>query len=123
MITTNIKYGGALKIGDFIGVGSNWGMDFGWYSGNGKSGTVQFITPQTITYDFTAYTKRQQGGYPEPKDRRGFSLDCISKSFVRVQHGNRIVKITCPDDVFTGKELQQYLEAKRILTDMKFLKP
>jgi hypothetical protein len=124
MITTNIKYGGDLEIGDFIAVGSNYEMNFGWYSGNGKSGTIQFMRPWGVAWLFEQYNKRiNNPNFPtENKDKRGFTLEHIEKDFVRKQHFNRVIKITCPDDVFTGRDLQNYLEAKRILTDMKFLK-
>jgi len=127
MITTHIKFGGDLQIGDFIAVGSNYMMNFGWYSGNGKSGTIQYVTARSVGWAFGAYNIRRDSKVPavvnsNPKDRMGFTLDHISKDFVRQQHNNRIVKITCPDDCFTGRDLQTYLEAKRILTDMKFLK-
>jgi len=124
MITSTIKYGGILQIGDFIAVGSNYEMAFGWFSGNGKTGTIQYIWPNKITWAFSEYNKTMNNpnAVLSAKDRRGFSLDHISKDYVRLQHFNRVVKITCPDDVFAGADLQKYLEAKRILTDMKFLK-
>jgi hypothetical protein len=122
MITSNIKYGGVLQIGDFIAVGSNYEMGFGWFSGLGKTGTIQYIQSHSVSWQYEQYRKRQQAGTTEPKDRKGFTLEHIDKAFVRKQHFNRVVKITCPDDVFTGRDLQNYLEAKRILTDMKFLK-
>lgn len=124
MIVNYITFGGTLTIGDFIGIGSNCGMTFGWYSGNGKSGNIQFISPWDIITDFRDYNERMKKGVKKTtKDVRGFSLDHIGKHPVRGRHLNRIVKITCPDDVFTGVDLQRYLEAKRILTDMKFIKP
>jgi len=124
MITSTIKYGGTLQIGDFICLGNSWGLAFGWYSGNGKSGTIQFVSPRNILWDFKTYSIRttQPGGSTFPKDRKGFTLDHISKAYVRSNHANRVLKITCPDDVFTGEDLQNYLVAERILKDMKFLK-
>ena len=127
MITTHIRYGGNLTIGDFIGVGNGYHMAFGWYSGNGKSGTVQYVTSHVIAWEFNAYNSRMNSTNTavmnsNPKDRKGFTLDHIGKSYVMANKANTIVKITCPDDCFSGKDLQDYLEAKRILTDMKFLK-
>jgi len=124
MITTKIRHGGDLQIGDFIGIGDNYGMSFGWYSGNGKTGTLQYITSYSVTGEWTGYNSRITGpnGTLYPKDRKGFTLDHIYKSHVLKHRLDRVVKITCPDDCFTGRDLQTYLEAKRILTDMKFLK-
>lgn len=124
MITSSIKYGGTLEIGDFLGIGSNWGMSFGWYSGNGKSGNIQYITPNQVVWSFGAYHKRMNNPAVKisSKDRGGFSLEHIEKSPVRIHKNDTMVKITCPDDVFTGADLQKYLEAKKILQQMHFLK-
>jgi len=124
MIVSTIKYGGVLNVGDFLGIGSNCGMTFGWYSGNGKSGNIQFISAYDVIREFKDYNDRMKVGVKKTtKDVRGFNFDHISKHPLRGRHVDRALKITCPDDVFTGLDLQRYLEAKRILTDMKFLKP
>jgi len=127
MIVNHIKYGGALKVGDFIGIGSNCGMTFGWYSGNGKSGNIQFISAYDVIREFNDFKARMNNkstvSKKSTKDIRGFSFDHLSKHPLRGRHVDRAVKITCPDDVFTGLDLQRYLEAKRILIDMKFIKP
>lgn len=122
--STTIKHGGTLNIGDFIGIGSNWGMNFGWYSGNGKSGNIQYITPYSVRWAFDAYNKRINSPHLPaiPKDRGGFTLDHIEKNYIRQHKNDTVVKITCPDDVFTGGELQIYLAAKRVLQEMHFLK-
>jgi len=125
MIGYIVKYGGMLQIGDFIGIGDSYGMMFGWFSGTGKTGTLQYVAPYSVIGEWRGYNHRmnnQSTTTPYPKDRRGFTLDHIGKSHVLKHRSDRVVKITSPEDCFLGTDLQNYLDAKKILTDMNFLK-
>jgi hypothetical protein len=109
MITNEIRFGGTLHIGDFIMVGSDYGFTYGWYSGNGKAGNIQFISPSMVYF-------ANDGNQP-------FTFNNIKKSFVRDSRKDNVVKITNPERVFTNEYLRHYIEAKELLTKINFLKP
>lgn len=108
MITNDIKYGGTLQIGDFIMIGHPRGYNFGWYSGSGKSGNIQFITTSSIYF-------ANDGNVP-------FNFNNISKSFVRNTKIDTVIKIADPLSVLTNTDLKHYLEAKELLIKINFLK-
>jgi len=110
MITKEIKYGGTLQQGDFIGVGSNYGMLFGWYVGCIKVHTIQFISPATVLQEFIAYKNKQ------------FTFEHISKDQVKDLNHNRIIKIHNPDDIFDLDDRERYRLAKKVLQDLDFFK-
>jgi len=122
-MTKFIKYGGTLQEGDFIGVGANHGMTFGWYSGNGRSGTLQFIRSRTVVWEFDHFNERKaKGDMLCNKDKRGFSLDHIGKEYVKNSKTNCVVKINDATGLFTDEELDRYEKAVVILKAMNFLK-
>jgi hypothetical protein len=108
MITNEIRFGGTLNIGDFIMIGSDYGFSYGWYSGNGKAGNIQFISPSMVYF-------------ADKADK--FSFSNIKKSFVRDSRKGNVVKITDPESVLTNECLRHYIEAKELLTKINFLKP
>lgn len=124
MITNKIRYGGTLNIGDFIVIGCDWSVSYGWYCGNGKSGNIQFIAPHVVNYSSVAYDERVKSSTNlTAKDRKGFSLDHIGKSPIRNSRKKNVIKIIYPESIFTGVDLEMYKAAKDILTQIKFLKP
>jgi hypothetical protein len=108
MKANEIKYGGPLEIGDFIFVGCSWQFMYGWFCGNGKSDTIQYITPSSVYF-----AHKQDESVPFPS---------IRKSYVRQTKIDTIIKISDPDKIFSQHELKFYLEAKEILNKIKFLK-
>lgn len=127
MITNDLRYGGTLNVGDFIGIGSDWGMNFGWYCGNGKAGNIQYICPRTVVYNFEGYNHRVNWSKDNntvltARDRKGFTLDHIGKNPIRNHKKDNAVKIIVADGLFHGTELKDYERAKEILTQIKFLK-
>lgn len=124
MITQEIRYGGTLKIGDFIAIAANHYLYFGWYCGNGKAGNIQYVGVQEVAWQFKEFNDRQSGkSYGvNHKDRKGFSLDHFRKNPLRNNKKHTVIKITDPEEMFTQYELTEYLKAKEILTNMKFLK-
>jgi hypothetical protein len=126
MITNDIRYGGTLKIGDFIGIGDNYGMSFGWYCGNGRADNIQYITIESILYAHRDYlrlveTAKRTGIPLSKKDRDGFSLDHIGKHPVRNHKKDCVVKLTDSDSLFSGDKFINYEKAKLILTQIKLI--
>ncbi len=109
MTTNEVKYGGPLRIGDFLFIGNGYQFMYGWFCGNGRSDTLQYITPASVYF-----ASRQNEAVPFPS---------IKKSYVRQNKKDTIIKITDPEKIFTEHELKYYLEAKEILIKTKFLKP
>jgi hypothetical protein len=60
MKTLEIKYGGVLQTGDFIGVGSNHSMYFGWYVEKSKPNIVEFISPENVIKARDGYKQRME---------------------------------------------------------------
>lgn len=122
MITNDIKFGGTIYVGDFILIGDGY-VNYGWYSGNGKAGNIQFINPRTVNYSVAEYNDRIKNSPISSKDKKGFNLDHIGKYPIRNTRKHFVIKITDPEAVLTGHDLTEYLKAKETLTQIKFLKP
>ena len=122
-MTHYIKHGGTLNVGDFICVFSKYGVVFGWYSGNGRNGTVQFVRPRSVVWEYEHFKEREaQGKLICNRDKQGFSLDHISKEFVKNSKTDNIVKVNDPKGLFEGEELVRYEQAVQILKTMRVLK-
>lgn len=122
-MTYYIKHGGTLQIGDFIAVNKKYHIEFGWYSGNGKSGTLQYVKP-TLTISAKAYfdERAKKGELITSRDKQGFSLDHIMKEYVKHSHTDMVVKINDASDLFTGRDLELYEQARDILKAMNVIK-
>lgn len=128
MIFNELRFGGKIVPGDFIGIGSDWGMTFGWYAGNGKAGNIQYVHTRSIIRASDDYTNhiewsKEQNGIISNKYKRGLSFDHIAKTAVRSHKKDNVVKIVNPDELFSGIELETYKEAKDTLIKLNFLKP
>jgi hypothetical protein len=128
MITNDILYGGTLNIGDFIFFSRSGQFDFGWYVGNGKTGTIQYIKPQTVlyskrTYDAGLIVYNETGVGSRKLFSRPFNFENIGKDFIKKEHFIKVVKIENPDNIFVkGHAKDTYDKAKKILTDLNFIK-
>ena len=124
-----LKYGGDLHIGDFIGISVNNTMDFGWYCGDGASGTLQYYTiwaPIVRYEDYEAWEKlpvdQRAKWYPKSyKD--GFTKKCLWKSYINTVYCTRVIKISHPEDIFTDKkDRERYEKSKEVLIKLNFIK-
>jgi hypothetical protein len=124
-----LKYGGDLYIGDFIGISVTNSMDFGWYCGDGTSGTLQYYTMWAVKARHEHYEMWQK----LPVDQRtrwyptsykdGFTKKCLYKSFINAVHDTRVIKLPHPEDIFTNKEDREaYENAKEVLIKLNFIK-
>jgi len=123
-----LKYGGDLYIGDFIGVSVNNTMDFGWYCGDGSSGTLQYYTIWCPTIRYDDYKEFLKITDEKTKKRytiykNGFTKKCLWKSYINVVHTTRVIKILHPEDIFTNKEdREKYEKSKEVLIKLNFIK-
>lgn len=124
-----IRYGGDLQIGDFIITANGNYTDFGWFVGTGR-GTVQYIntrTPAYILEQYKEYLINQDTCRDWIKERykNGLTIKTMHKSYIYgagvKQKGSRVVKIENPQSMFTEQEdLEEYLQSKEILNNLKF---
>jgi len=126
MKIVEIKYGGVLQTGDFIGVGSNHSMYFGWYIEKDKPHIVEFITPKSIIEARDSYRKRMEfrerlGRKPLDSDVKGLTIDHVKKDNVRTPNSSRVVRIHEPNLIFQDEDKDEYRLAKKILEELKFL--
>lgn len=122
MMTYHIKHGGTLQVGDFIAISKKDYVQFGWYSGNGRAGNLQFVRPFFVVKDKEHFEDRVRKGTTSNKDKQGFSLDHIGKEFVKHKHADYVIKINDASGLFTGVDLQLYEEARSILKAMNVIK-
>ena len=126
MKTVEIKYGGVLQTGDFIGVGSNHSMYFGWYIEKDKPHIVEFITPNNVIEARELYRKRvefrnRNGKEPLDSDSQGLTLNMIKRDNIRTLSFTRVVRIHEPNLIFQDEDKDEYRLAKKILEELKFL--
>lgn len=122
-----LKYGGDLQIGDFIGVSVNNTMDFGWYCGDGSSGTLQYYSIWAPKYRYDDYeefltlddvAKKRYTIY-----KNGFTKKCLYKSYINAVHDTRVMKLSHPENIFTNKEDREvYEKSKEVLIKLNFIK-
>ena len=122
-----LKYGGDLHIGDFIAVSVNNTMDFGWYCGDGSSGTLQYYNIYAPKYRYDNYEKFLTLDDVAKKRytiyKNGFTKKCLWKSYINVVHTTRVIKILHPEDIFTNKEdREKYEKSKEVLIKLNFIK-
>lgn len=127
MIIQKIPFGKELHIGDYLAYSTTYAPNFGWFVGNGKTGSIQYISPRTVIYEFDNYNKRIEKSKTSNvdlsrKDNKGFTFEHIGKNFVKGSNFNKIIKITDPSAIFSEREFDEYEKAKKILTEMHFLK-
>jgi hypothetical protein len=124
-----LKYGGDLYIGDFIGISVNNCMDFGWYCGDGTSGTLQYYTiwaPKVRYEDYKAWEKltdeQKKKWYPRAY-KNGFTTKCLYKSYINAVHDTRVMKLSHPENIFTSKaDREAYEKSKEVLIKLNFIK-
>lgn len=122
-MTYHIKHGGTLQIGDFIAVNKKYRIDFGWYTGNGRTGTLQYVKPLYVTLANDRFEKGKSVGFLDDKVfKNGLALDHIAKEFVKHKDTDMVVKINDATGLFTGKDLELYEEAREILRSMRVIK-
>ena len=118
-----VKYGGDIKIGDFIAISYSSGFTLGWYCGEGKNTLQIFETPWPATsLDYynrvkadAAYTDHDKANSEE------FDKSWIAKSYVN-NWRLRVMKIEDPESLFTEpSDLNRYIESKQILEQIKFI--
>jgi hypothetical protein len=124
-----IRYGGDLQPGDFIITANGNYTDFGWFIGTGR-GTVQYINTRTPTYVLDQYREYEANkdtcrDWIKERYKDGLTIRNMHKSYIYGagvrQKGSRVVKIENPEKMFTEQEdLEQYLESKEILNNIKF---
>lgn len=123
-----LQYGGDLHIGDFIGISVNNAMDFGWYCGDGPSGTLQYYHYGTPKYRHDDYEEFLKITDAETKKRytiykNGFTKKCLWKSYINTVYCTRVIKISHPEDIFTDKkDRERYEKSKEVLIKLNFIK-
>jgi len=126
MKTVEIKYGGVLQTGDFIGVGSNHSMYFGWYVEKDKASIIEFITPNNVIaarelYRQSVEARERSGKEILDSDSQGLTLNHIKREYVRTLSYSRVVRIHEPNLIFQDEDKDEYRLAKKILEELKFL--
>ena len=124
-----LQYGGDLYIGDFIGISVANIMDFGWYCGDGKGGTLQYYSLRAPKYryeDYEVWTKlpadQQKKWYPRCYTN-GWTIKCLWKSHINSVHNTRVIKLPHPEDIFTDKQDREiYEKSKEVLIKLNFIK-
>ena len=122
MSTYHIMHGGTLQIGDFIAYTKKDHVYFGWYSGNGRYGNIQYVRPYFVIKDKEHFEDRVKKGTTSNRDKQGFSLDHIGKEPIKHKNSHLVIKINDTTDLFTGDELRLYEEARQILKAMNVIK-
>jgi hypothetical protein len=126
MKTLEIKYGGVLQTGDFIGVGSNHSMFFGWYVEKDKPSIIEFISPENVikardNLKLRIELREAKGKEPLDSDANGLTLNHIKREYVRTLGFSRVVRIHEPNLIFQDEDKDEYRLAKKILEELKFL--
>jgi hypothetical protein len=125
-----LKYGGQIVPGDFIVVSDGNHLSFGWYAGNG-CGTLQYYPmrgPQSIYNNYKEFLRftdkeKSENKWICKRFEKGFTINCLSKSFINAVHSTRVMKITNIEDIFTDPEDRKtYEESKQALITLKFIK-
>jgi hypothetical protein len=118
-----VKYGGDLQIGDFIAICYQYGFDFGWYCGEGKT-TLQFFQYKWVERSFAHYNDaKKEPAYHNHKkaNKEEFNKSWVGKTYIMDWHF-RVMKIENPEAIFTEKrDLETYRESKEILEQIKFI--
>lgn len=128
MINVTLNIGGELSPGDVVGIAYNNSVSFGRYVERGLYGSLKYInfkTPIIVNDNYQNYIKGDTTHitYFAKKFDKGFQFKTIHKDYI-ISYGkfdNRAFKISNPEEFFKGTEQEtDYLESKKILTDLKF---
>ena len=126
-----LRYGGELKIGDFIMVAYGHYTSFGWYCGQGPT-TLQYYYFRVPGDRYNVFQQYEAGTLPalnhhlrRKYERHGCTLKALNKEYVYGwgvrQEASRIVKITDPEIIFTEPhDLEDYRKSKEALIHFKF---
>ena len=128
-----ITYGGKLREGDFIAIANGNHTTFGWYAGQGR-GTLQYwwISQPYVSKDYyekwlkTPVDQRQK--WYEKQFAKGFTRNCIGKSYINAVHNTRVIKITHPEDILPTERrgwastLEDYQKSKEVLVQLNIIK-
>lgn len=100
-----------LEVGDFVIISSAYGMDYGWFVGSGKSGTLQYRSMNHLSH----WQKMIEQGHSGPKK--------VYISYINTVSKYRVLKVKNPNELFASEELQeQYEAALKYLNNENFFK-
>ena len=127
-----LKYGGTLEIGDFIGISYTNCIIFGWYCGDGRGGTLQYYNitcPMNAMSNYKNWKDDFDNGKIAPNSYRmkqyknGLTKKDLWKAYVNSVHPSRVIKINRPEEILTNAEDREYYErSKEILIKLNFIK-
>jgi hypothetical protein len=122
MIT--LEHGGNLEIGDFIAIAYAQGFTFGWFTGEGKTGTLQyceFYCPKRNLNYYNACKLDDKYRNHLKANKEEFNKTWLSKSYI-LNWKYRVMRIENPESVFIKTDdLQTYLESRDILKTINII--
>ena len=128
-----IQYGGKLEFGDFIVVSEGNRLSFGFYAGEGKSGTLQyyyFSQPGGQYHHYKQWVTLSDAEKALPMHNnnnkmyaKGFTSKCLWKSYINALHKTRVAKVDNPEAMFTDPgDSQDYRESVEALKAIGMIK-
>jgi hypothetical protein len=122
MIT--LEHGGNLEIGDFIAIAYAQGFTFGWFTGEGKTGTLQYCEyhwPKRNLNYYNACKLDDKYSCHLKANKEEFNKTWLAKSYI-LSWNDRVMKIENPESVFIKTDdLQTYLESRDILKTINII--
>lgn len=125
--------GRELQFGDFLIIASANALDFGWYAGTGKTGTLQYYSvwnPRHIYEQWLEYKRTEALGNPKykflfEKSKGQLLVKHFYKSYINTPDEYRVLYVKNPDELFNNdsERKQKYEESKQALIEAKFLQP
>jgi hypothetical protein len=124
-----LKYGGQLVPGDFIVVSFSNHLDFGWYVGDGRGGTLQYYSLRSPALSHDRYEEwlkmsdeEKSKHWTTAQFKKGFTIKSLWKSYINSVHSTRVLKLTNTNDIFTEQEdIMYYEKSKEALITLNFI--
>jgi hypothetical protein len=122
------RFGGKLKIGDFILVAYTDRVYPGWYCGMGQNKSLQYYSVNEIIhkaekYDDYLKDKNAVSKYTAANFKDGFTKKSLYKSYIITCNKSRVIKITRPEETLIEQDdIQDYQKSKQILINLGIIK-
>jgi len=122
------RFGGKLKIGDYILVAYQNCVHPGWYCGMGQTKTLQYYTVNEVIFRAEQYDDYLRNKEDSSKDvvrrfKDGFTEKSLYKSYINSCYKTRVVKVPRPEEILIEKvDIDDYQKSRQILINLGIIK-
>jgi hypothetical protein len=111
----NVKQGGTIQRGDLIAIANNNELDVAIYFGQGRGGTVQYYSPNSVANSKKWWEEAQKDAR-YGMNGKSWGLTRVVKHYLQNPRSTRIMKLN-RDNITDQKTIEDIQKAKEILQE------